>query len=304
MLNLPHPASQNLNPLKSARKSLSKNQQANLLLASASNIKKGIIDVGSVPIRTAANGARIQWDGTNGLVQYDSKGNPVSWLDLKGNSRFVNAYLSGEIHAKRGVLGDGNVIIDDKGVRIVRPDGAITMQNGLMHNAYAVSADDPYYMTTTKNEVPGDGTAPASPIFELEVLKPVTFAMVQNQFEEYQLIGTPLEADMETVDTRKLLIEERGETLDTWSNTPTKVDGGVVAGRLSTDNDGITVPSYGPDTNNWHGPALIKEISPCRPRCTSWDDRSTNHGFVSNDVQSRNRSRSGRNSHDHSSQEN
>ncbi|WP_077317570.1 distal tail protein Dit [Virgibacillus proomii] len=107
-----------------------------------------------------------------------------------------------------------------------------------------------------------DGTAEASPIFELEVLKPVTFAMVQNQFEEYQLIGTPLEADMETVDTRKLLIEERGETLDTWSNTPTKVDGGVVAGRLSTDNDGITVPSYGPDTNNWHGPALIKEISP------------------------------------------
>ncbi|KNE19673.1 distal tail protein Dit, partial [Virgibacillus pantothenticus] len=107
-----------------------------------------------------------------------------------------------------------------------------------------------------------NGTAPASPIFELEVLKPVTFAMVQNQFEEYQLIGTPLEADMETVDTRKLLIEERGETLDTWSNTPTKVDGGVVAGRLSTDNDGITVPSYGPDTNNWHGPALIKEISP------------------------------------------
>lgn len=106
------------------------------------------------------------------------------------------------------------------------------------------------------------GTAPASPIFELEVLKPVTFAMVQNQFEEYQLIGTPLEADMETVDTRKLLIEERGETLDTWSNTPTKVDGGVVAGRLSTDNDGITVPSYGPDTKKWHGPALIKEISP------------------------------------------
>ena len=61
---------------------------------------------------------------------------------------------------------------------------------------------------------------------------------------------------------RLVLCLLRGETLDTWSNTPTKVDGGVVAGRLSTDNDGITVPSYGPDTNNWHGPALIKEISP------------------------------------------
>lgn len=122
-------------------------RQAEEFAENASNIKKGIIDVGSVPIRTAANGARIQWDGTNGLVQYDSKGNPVSWLDLKGNSRFVNAYLSGEIHAKRGVLGDGNVIIDDKGVRIVRPDGAIAMQNGLSNNDHPVFSSDPHYMT-------------------------------------------------------------------------------------------------------------------------------------------------------------
>ncbi|MFU0790642.1 MAG: hypothetical protein ACFWT6_11885 [Virgibacillus proomii] len=137
-------------------------KQAEAFSKNASNISEGIFDVGSVPIRTAANGARIQWDGTNGFVQYDSNGNPVSWLDLKGNSRFVNTYLSGEIHAKRGVLGDGNVIIDDQGVKIVRPDGAIAMQNGLMNNAYAVSADDPYYMTTTKNEVPG---AEVGPVF-------------------------------------------------------------------------------------------------------------------------------------------
>ncbi|API92723.1 MULTISPECIES: phage tail spike protein [unclassified Virgibacillus] len=122
-------------------------RQAEEFAENASNIKKGIIDVGSVPIRTAANGARIQWDGTNGLVQYDSKGNPVSWLDLKGNSRFVNAYLSGEIHAKRGVLGDGNVIIDERGVRIVRPDGAIAMQNGLSNNDHPVFSSDPHYMT-------------------------------------------------------------------------------------------------------------------------------------------------------------
>lgn len=108
-----------------------------------------------------------------------------------------------------------------------------------------------------------NGTAEASPIFELEVLKPVTFAMVQNQYDEYQLIGTPLEADTEIADNRELLIEERGQTLDTWNDQPTKVDGGVVAGRLSTDNDGITVPSYGADTKTgWHGPALIKEVPP------------------------------------------
>ncbi|MBU5266304.1 phage tail spike protein, partial [Virgibacillus proomii] len=79
-------------------------KQAEAFSENASNIKKGVIDVGSVPIRTAANGARIQWDGTNGLVQYDSDGNPVSWLDLKGNSHFVNGYFSGEIHAQSGTF--------------------------------------------------------------------------------------------------------------------------------------------------------------------------------------------------------
>ncbi|WP_213396744.1 distal tail protein Dit [Virgibacillus pantothenticus] len=151
-----------------------------------------------------------------------------------------------------------NTIEDFERIAVLR-QGAI---NFLCLDPFSYEEEQTESFTSDMLTLPYNGTAPASPIFELEVIKPVTFAMVQNQFEEYQLIGTPLEADMETVDTRKLLIEERGETLDTWSNTPTKVDGGVVAGRLSTDNDGITVPSYGPDTNNWHGPALIKEISP------------------------------------------
>ncbi|MGX9931948.1 distal tail protein Dit [Virgibacillus salarius] len=111
--------------------------------------------------------------------------------------------------------------------------------------------------------VQNEGTAEAKPIIELEVLEPVTFAMVQNQKEEYQLIGKPVDASEEVVNTKTLLLEERGQTLDTWSDSPTQVDGGIVTGYLSTDNDGITVPSYGPDTDSgWHGPALVKEVNP------------------------------------------
>lgn len=111
------------------------------------------------------------------------------------------------------------------------------------------------------------GTAEADPIFELTAIKKATFAMISkgaDEDSEYNLIGHPVDVDEEVVDTRKLLLEERGQTLDTWTTPPTNVDGGVVAGSLSTDNDGITVPSYGADTPNWHGPALMKEVDPAR----------------------------------------
>lgn len=103
-----------------------------------------------------------------------------------------------------------------------------------------------------------EGTVEADPIFELEVLEPVTFALIQNQDDEYQMIGRPANVTEEIVDTRTLLLEERGDTLDTWSDSPTEVDG-TVSGHLSTDGEGITVPNYG-SGDEWHGPALIKEV--------------------------------------------
>ncbi|GGB26878.1 hypothetical protein GCM10011409_00240 [Lentibacillus populi] len=113
--------------------------------------------------------------------------------------------------------------------------------------------------TSDADIITNEGTAEADPIFELEVKKSVTFAMVQNDNEEYMMIGTPTDVEEEVIDTKALLLEERGQSLDTWSDTPTAVDGSV-SGTLGTDNDGITVPSYGTDTNDWHGPALIKDI--------------------------------------------
>ncbi|WP_337970137.1 phage tail domain-containing protein [Virgibacillus salexigens] len=110
--------------------------------------------------------------------------------------------------------------------------------------------------------ITNEGTAEAEPIFELEVLAPVTFALIQNQHGEYMLIGTPVDVTSEVVDTKTLLLEERGQTLDTWDTASDSIDNGYVDGTFGTDNDGITVPSYGEDTTekDWHGPGLIKEV--------------------------------------------
>src|SRR5690625_492017 len=55
----------------------------------ASLLNKGIVDVGQVPLRTSVSGARIEWDGVNGLVQYDAKDIVVTHLSLDGNATFI-----------------------------------------------------------------------------------------------------------------------------------------------------------------------------------------------------------------------
>src|SRR5699024_1755173 len=110
----------------------------------ASNINSGVIDVGAIPLRTSITGARLEWDGVNGLVQYDSSGNPVSWIDLEANAYFSNAFLSGRIEALEGYFGKNKrVTIGDNGLTIQRPDGAVWMQDGLVKQDFTVSGFDP-----------------------------------------------------------------------------------------------------------------------------------------------------------------
>src|SRR5699024_4520252 len=79
--------------------------------------------------------------------QYDMQGNPVSWLDLDANAHFANAFLSGRIEALEGYFGSNKrVTIGDDGLTIRRPDDAIWMQNGLVHQDYGVTSFDPYDM--------------------------------------------------------------------------------------------------------------------------------------------------------------
>ncbi|MDQ0158956.1 distal tail protein Dit [Alkalibacillus salilacus] len=106
-----------------------------------------------------------------------------------------------------------------------------------------------------------EGTQAAKPTFTLDVLAPITFAMVSDG-DEYMMIGRPVEVDQTVVDTRILLLEEYGESLDTWSSTGTSVDGDV-SGEMGVDGTGITIASYG-SGDGWHGPAMMKEVDPAQ----------------------------------------
>lgn len=135
-------------------------KDAKAFAENAENITKGVIDVGAVPLRTSATGARLEWDGVNGLIQYDSAGNAVSWLDLDANAHFANAFLSGRVEANEGFFGE-NIRLRNKRMEIVRPDGAISMSDGMVDTSYIVSGADPKYQTATSNS----NTISTDPIF-------------------------------------------------------------------------------------------------------------------------------------------
>jgi phage minor structural protein len=65
----------------------------------ASNLNKGIINVDAVTLHTAPNGARITFDGVNGIVQYDANGNVVVQLGLDGSAKFA-----GDISGAKGTF--------------------------------------------------------------------------------------------------------------------------------------------------------------------------------------------------------
>src|SRR5690625_3328042 len=119
----------------------------------AENITEGVIDVGAIPLRTSKTGARLEWDGVNGLVQYDSNGDAVSWLDLDANAHFANAFLSGRVEAEEGYFGD-NIRIRDGAVEIVRSDGAVSMRDGMIQSGYVVQGSFPPFMSTFTVDIP------------------------------------------------------------------------------------------------------------------------------------------------------
>lgn len=135
-----------------------------------------------------------------------------------------------------------------------------------------ITCPDPFkYGEEQAHEFEGDvttaeigGTVEVAPTFELFVTQPVTFAMVQNEIEEYQLIGVPADDDVEVVDTKTSVLYENGSTLDTWLPAPLDMidDPNVsnVGGVMGTDGAGIRADTYGPSGSGQRGPAIYTEL--------------------------------------------
>lgn len=112
-------------------------------------------------------------------------------------------------------------------------------------------------------ELENKGAEDAEPIFELKALDPVTFAMVQNQDNEYQMIGEPADDEVEAVDTKESVLFEDGRTIDEWESASIDmVDINIdsVDGEMGTDDGGIRAEIYGTAKNKQRGPAVFKEL--------------------------------------------
>lgn len=126
---------------------------------------------------------------------------------------------------------------------------------------------DPYkYGPELVAEFPSDvvllrnnGTAEALPIFELEAKEPVTFAMIQNDRNEYMMIGKPYDlTQQEPYTPEKRVFWHEMDTTVGWT-TPATVEDGEIAGNITSNGYKFIASSFGTG-QNWHGPALKTSI--------------------------------------------
>src|SRR5690625_719202 len=118
-------------------------------ISDADRLSSGIIDVGQVPLRTSVSGARIEWDGVNGLVQYDANNNVVTHLSLDGDATFsghlegASGSFSGKITSIRYVTPNhwNLVEIDDGVVQAESIDPLDGTSRRIIVNGYGISQE-------------------------------------------------------------------------------------------------------------------------------------------------------------------
>jgi hypothetical protein len=131
-----------------------------------------------------------------------------------------------------------------------------------MADPYSYGPEKPITFQSDIGIVENKGTVEADPIFELEVLQPVTFAMISNG-DEYNMVGQPIEeGDIPTKSFDRILVDELG-TLVGWSplTAGEVLPGGIVGGNMKTTGDNFEAETFGTNANGWVGPAVKKSFS-------------------------------------------
>ena len=100
-----------------------------------------------------------------------------------------------------------------------------------------------------------EGTAPGDPIFELEVLQPVTFAMIQNQNDEYMMIGKPTDVIDTPYEKYERVFYSDCNNLTGWTNATNGEIDGNIAGTMETNGTRFQASDFGTGSS-WHGPAI------------------------------------------------
>ena len=205
---------------------------------------------------------------------YSQKRRPPRVIEIEADIRASNRE---ELRTKLDQL---NAILDvDQPVPIIFPDEPGMIYYGIPEstgegNEYtflhqgqlAIICPDPYkYGDEVIVEFPSDvvtvtneGTTEADPVFELEALEPVTFAMIQNQHNEYMMIGKPVDLEEETPFERdELIFHDDMSTTVGWTDA-TEIDG-TPAGSMESNGVRFEPVSFGSGTG-WHGPAMKTSV--------------------------------------------
>ncbi len=114
---------------------------------------------------------------------------------------------------------------------------------------------------TTGTVINVKGNAVTKPIFELEVLSPITFAMVSNG-EEFMLIGQPIDVKQTPVNEEEIIFHHHMESMTGWVETNV-ISEGYINGSMDYDETGF-FPIFAepnPDEQEWHGPAMKHSLS-------------------------------------------
>src|SRR5690606_19483612 len=105
---------------------------------------------------------------------------------------------------------DGSLDLDE----LVRwGEGVITF---ICPDPYKYGPEKVYQTDQETFVVENNGTAETEPIIELTATEKATFAMISNEIEEYNLIGTPADDDVVVVDEKTSVLYENGSTINTW----------------------------------------------------------------------------------------
>lgn len=104
------------------------------------------------------------------------------------------------------------------------------------------------------------GTAPTSPIFELDVTAPTTYILVSNDKNEYMMIGNPANIEQQPYQKYERIFYTDANSLVGWANANSGEIDGVVAGTMETNGTRFQASSFGTGTG-WHGPAIKQSLT-------------------------------------------
>ncbi|WP_054859140.1 distal tail protein Dit [Gracilibacillus sp. JCM 18860] len=133
----------------------------------------------------------------------------------------------------------------------------------LCPDPYAYGPEIQFTAPSDYFSITNNGTAEAEPIFEFEVKEPVTFALIQNQFNEYNMIGRPInEGDIPVKPYDRIANLTLG-TKNGWSDLTAGqvLSGGIVGGQMTTTGASFEAETFGTNPNGWVGPAVKRSFS-------------------------------------------